>query len=201
MQATATPLPATWDAVRAVWLLVGSTGATAAVQRFLAGFRRCPPVAFVYAQHYDPARQEQLRQLTPGNPAFHMELVEDFHRLVPGRVLIVPPRHRVVFGPRGQVCAGAEGWGTGHTPDIDELQVLFAAARFPATGIILFSGMGNDGAGGLDILDATGARIWIQDPATAACGGIPLAAAATGRVHRSGSPEALARAMEQIYED
>lgn len=182
-----------------MWLLAGSAGATAAVQRFLGSFRQCPPVAFLYAQHYDPARQEQLGQLTASNPAFRMELVEGDHRLAPGRVLIVPPRHKIAFGPRGRVRALAEDWGASHTPDIDELQVLFAAARFAATGIILFSGMGSDGAGALDILDASGCRIWAQDPATAACRGIPLAAVATGRVHRSGSPEALALALSQIY--
>lgn len=188
-----------WKSVKAVWLLAGSAGATAAVQRFFATFRSCPPVAFLYAQHFDPMRQEQLKSLTASNKKFHMELIEGRHYLAPGRVLIVPPRQRITFGEDGVVSASGSGWEGGHTPDIDDLQVLLAAARLPSRGVILFSGMGCDGAGSLDVLDASACRIWVQDPATAICRGIPAAALATGRVHRQGSPELLAQSLEQLY--
>jgi chemotaxis response regulator CheB len=188
-----------WDRVKAVWLLAGSAGATGAVQRFLAAFRTCPPVAFVYAQHYDPARQEQLRQLTASNLIFHMELIEGPSQLAPGRVLIVPPRNRIAFGDNGAVGLEAARWRGGHTPDFNELGSMLAAARLPASGLILFSGMGSDGCLSLELLSEAGSRIWAQDPATATCRGIPSAALATGLVQYSGTPEALALHLQQLY--
>jgi chemosensory pili system protein ChpB (putative protein-glutamate methylesterase) len=189
-----------WGGVKAVWLLAGSAGATAAVQQFLTGFRAsCPPVGFIYAQHYDPARQEQLRQLTASNDLFQMELIEDRHRMEPGRVLIVPPRHRIAFGEDGEISVDAARWRGGHTPDFNELGAMLAAARPPASGIILFSGMGSDGCDSLASLSKVGCRIWTQDPATAICRGIPTAAMATGLVHYSGSPQALALHLQQLY--
>lgn len=188
-----------WNAVEAVWLLAGSAGATAAVQRFFSGFAGCPPVAFLYAQHYDPSRQEQLAQLTASNSQFRMELIENSHRMSPGRILIVPPRTKIRFGPGGAVAVADSRWESGYTPHLDELEVMLAAARLPAMGVILFSGMGHDGTGSLDVLDASGCRIWVQEPDTAACRGIPEAALATGLAHRSGSPEALALALQDLY--
>jgi len=190
---------AAWKNVQAVWLLAGSAGASAAVQRFLSSFRKTPPVAFLYAQHYDPVRQEQLEQLTASNELFHMELIHRSCWLSPGRVAIVPPRQRILFGPCGELRCDRDGWSGSHTPDIDELEILFAAAPLPASGIILFSGMGSDGSGNLDVLDSSGTRIWAQDIDSAICRGIPQSAMATGRVHRSGTPEALALALSQLY--
>lgn len=186
--------------IQAVWLLAGSAGATAAVQRFLASFRRCPPVAFLYAQHYDPARQEQLRQLTCSSELFQMELVEGRHKLRPGAVLMVPPRCRVGFSAGDVYAEPLSDWGPGHAPDLDELEIVFAAAALPARGLILFSGMGRDGTGSLDVLDTTGCRLWVQDPGSAVCRGIPEAALATGLIHRRATPELLASALEQLYE-
>ncbi|WP_116368493.1 chemotaxis protein CheB [Parahaliea mediterranea] len=187
--------------VQAVWLLAGSAGATGAVLRFLGAFRRRPPVAFLYAQHYDPARQEQLRQLASPSSLFALRLIEERHPLRAGEVLIVPPRWRIGIDAEAVWAEREAGWeAAGHTPDIDELEVLLAAARLPARGLILFSGMGNDGAGGLDVLDTTGCRLWVQQPASAVCRGMPEAALASGLVHRSATPELLAAALEQLYE-
>ncbi|MBN7797143.1 chemotaxis protein CheB [Parahaliea mediterranea] len=188
-----------WKGVQAVWLLAGSAGATAAVHRFLGGFRRCPPVAFIYAQHYDPARQDQLRHLVDDNKLFHMELIEGRHQMAPGTVLIVPPHRRIRFCGGLDIAAESAPWEGHHTPDIDELEVMLAAAGLPSIGVVLFSGMGSDGAGSLDVLDASGCRIWVQDPDTASCRGMPRAALDTGLVHRQGGPELLAYTLEQLY--
>ena len=188
-----------WKGLQAVWLLAGSAGAVAAVQRFLGSFKRCPPVAFIYAQHYDPTRQEQLRHLGDDDNIFQMELIERHHKLAPGTVLIVPPHRRIRFCGGLEITAEAGAWEGPHTPDIDEVEVMLAAASLPSIGVVLFSGMGRDGAGSLDVLDASGCRIWVQDPATATCRGMPGAALETGLVHRQGSPEMLAYTLEQLY--
>lgn len=184
---------------RGTWLLAGSAGATAAVQAFLDAFRQAPPVAFLYAQHYDPTRQQQLRQLTAANPGFSMSLLEDTQHLAPGRVVIVPPAWQLAFTREDEVRVRKAPWRGGHTPDFNSLFLAFMHAPVPDKGVILFSGMGDDGCRALPALAAAGINVWAQDPATATCPGLPRAALACGVVQDCGSPRALALALRDRY--
>ena len=188
-----------WNDVRGVWLLAGSAGATAAIQQFLNAFDKPPPVAFLYAQHYDPDKQYQLENFTLGNPLFSLQLADSLHSLAPGRVIMIPPRCKVTLGEFGQISSTRSSWDSRYTPDINELLVILTAANLPSPGVIIFSGMGNDGAQALQVFDAAGGRIWAQSRDSAICQGMPQAAIATGLVHRTGDPTELARALENIY--
>jgi chemosensory pili system protein ChpB (putative protein-glutamate methylesterase) len=188
-----------WSEVRGVWLLAGSAGATSAIQQFFNAFSVPPPVAFIYAQHYDPKKQHQLDSFTVQNAQFSLLVGEGVHTLTPARVIMIPPACKVTVGSFGQISSTRSGWGGHYTPDINELLVILTAANLPSPGVIIFSGMGDDGAGALRVFDAAGGRIWAQDPATAVCHAMPQAAINTGLVHRSGDPAELARALEQLY--
>ena len=184
-------------ALRSVWVLAGSAGASRAVQDFLNGFQRTPPAAFIYAQHYDPERQDQLGELTLENPRFRLQLAEARHALTPGKVIMVPPRCKIAINRFAEVCSTRAGWEDHLTPNIDELLVMFAASGLPRMGVIIFSGMGRDGAAALEVLAALGCRIWAQDPDSAVCTSMPRAAIATGYVQRTGSPAQLASSFAQ----
>ena len=188
-----------WEDVEAVWVLAGSAGAGSAVRDFLNAFTAAPPVAFIYALHFDPDKQEQLQQLTLENPAFNLQLCDGSHTLVPGSVIMVPPRGKVTIGSDGSMCSTDISWEQCHTPDIAELLVIFSAANLPNPGVIVFSGMGSDGTQVLNVLDAGGTRIWAQSPESAICSSMPQAAVDTGLVHCTGTPEELAKEFVQLF--
>lgn len=188
-----------WGEVRGVWLLAGSAGATAAIQAFLNSFTEPPPVAFLYAQHLDPAQQHLLLNFTVQNEQFSLRMAEGTQTLQPARLVMIPPRCKVAVTPFGQLSTTREEWGGQHTPDINELLVILSAAKLPSPGVIVFSGMGNDGATALPIFKAAGGRVWAQSPASAVCPAMPQAAIDSGLVKKTGQPEALARALEAIY--
>jgi chemosensory pili system protein ChpB (putative protein-glutamate methylesterase) len=165
------------------------------VQAFLSAFSEPPPVAFIYAQHLEPQLQHQLERFTPQNAAFSFELVEGSHVLAARQVLVVTPRHRITLHNSGRVNCARSPWNTEHTPDINELITLLSTLDHPDRGVILFSGMGDDGCEALPTFDASGGSIWAQSPASAASEGIPRAAIATGLVERVGEPAALAEAL------
>ncbi|MFT6957257.1 MAG: chemotaxis response regulator CheB [Halieaceae bacterium] len=190
-----------WNQVEAVWLLAGSAGASSAIQSFLNAFRAVPPVAFIYAQHFDPDMQNQLEQLTLENRSFTLRLGTGMCQLAQGRVLMIPPRSKVTLNSAGELYSTRSAWEGDYTPDINEILVIMAAAELPARGVIFFSGMGNDGAKNLSVLEAVGARIWAQSPSSAICSAMPQAAIDTGLVTRSDDPAELARILEMIYTD
>jgi chemosensory pili system protein ChpB (putative protein-glutamate methylesterase) len=183
------------DEIRSVWLLVGSTGAGDALQTFLNYFRTAPPVAFIYAQHYDPLHQEHLRELTLENSAFTLRVADRPRCMGRGRIVLVPPRNQISISSSGCVSPGILGWRNRYTPHIDQLLKMFAAVSLPAPGVIFFSGMGSDGVAGLSRVAGQGLRAWAQDPVTAVCGAMPQAAISTGHIQHIACPAGLAAAV------
>ena len=185
--------------VRAVWLLAGSAGAAPAVQSFLNALAHPPPVAFLYAQHFDADRQDQLTELVPENAQFSMELLTAPTSLSPARVLIVSPTSQFALRNDSVRPREDEGWGEGHSPDINQVLAELEQAECLEKGVIIFSGMGADGSEALPAFTAAGGIAWTQDPGHAICSGMPAAALATGCVSRTGTPEALAAALQRRY--
>ena len=185
--------------VKSVWLMVGSTGAGEALQAFLNRFRTPPPIAFLYAQHYDPELQDHLGELTLENSSFELCLADRSACLKPGRVVIVPPRNRVSIADTGCVSPAGLGWRNRYSPHIDELLLTFSRAGLPAPGVIFFSGMGDDGSRALLQIADSGTDLWAQDPLTAVCGAMPQAAIDTGLVSYVSCPAGLASALLNRY--
>lgn len=190
-----------WQEVKAVWLLAGSAGATGAVQQFLNGFTRLPPVAFLYAQHLDPQLHHQLERFTPQNPLFSLAVAQGSHNLEAGQIVMISPRHKVTLHEFGRITSTRDAWNTDHTPDVNELLILLSALRVPERGVIVFSGMGDDGREALPTFDASGGSIWAQSPASAMSAAMPRAAIETGLVKRVGDPASLAAAFVARYSD
>jgi chemosensory pili system protein ChpB (putative protein-glutamate methylesterase) len=188
-----------WQEVRGVWLLAGSAGATSAIQAFLNTFMQPPPVAFIYAQHLDPSQQRQLQRFTVENPLFSLHSSETAQALQPSKLVMVSPRRSLVVSEFGQLNSTRSAWEGEYTPDINELLVILSAVKLPSPGVIIFSGMGSDGAAALPVFAAAGGRVWAQSPGSAICPAMPQAAIDSGFVQRTGEPEALARAIEALY--
>lgn len=188
-----------WADVKGVWLLAGSAGATSAVQEFLNAFDEPPPVAFVYAQHLDPEQQHQLERFTLNNTKFSLRIADGMLALEPARIVMLSPRRKIIVNKFGQMAGTRSPWGGRHTPDINELLVILSAAGLPAPGVIIFSGMGDDGATALEVFDAGGGQVWAQSPESAICPAMPQAAIDTGLVQNTGTPLALAEALGALY--
>ncbi|MEZ5572989.1 MAG: chemotaxis protein CheB [Halioglobus sp.] len=189
-----------WSEVRGVWLLAGSAGATGAVQEFLNAFRQPPPVAFLYAQHLDPTQHQLLQRFTLQNNQFSLSMSRGVQVLAPAHLVMISPRYKVTLNAFGRLATTLQPWDGLHTPDINELLVILSAAQLPAVGVIIFSGMGDDGAAALRLFEAAGGRVWAQSPASAICPAMPQAALNSGLVEKCGSPTQLASALSQFYE-
>lgn len=112
-----------------------------------------------------------------------------------------PQAGQIYFAPEGQhlVLDGSGSWQyasgapvSGHRPSVT--QTFNAIARFYGSRTIgvLLSGMGEDGAEGLQTIDAVGGLTFAQNAETCVVYGMPKVAIEQGCVHHVLPPEAIA---------
>lgn len=190
------PLPASLNrvtsaALQHVWVLGSSLGGPEAVKEFLDALPKGLPAAFIYGQHIDQQFVPVLAQVLGRHAHFKLRVAEQGMNVSNGDVLIVPTDHEITFQQERVRCL-QHPWPGPYGPSVDQL-MLNSVACFPQAGVILFSGMGNDGAEAAQILSDRGTEIWAQSTESCISPAMPDAARETGAVSFSGSPQALAK--------
>ncbi len=173
-----------------VFVLGSSLGGPEAVKAFLDALPKGLPVGFVYGQHIDAQFVSVLAQVLGRHSHFKLRIAEQDSALHNGEVLIVPAEKEVTF-KQGAVHVLDRPWPGPYGPSVDQL-ILNTLQHFPQAGVILFSGMGNDGAEAVSQLQHDGVQVWAQSSETCASAAMPDASRETGAVSFSGSPQQLA---------
>lgn len=173
-----------------VFVLGSSLGGPEAVKAFLDALPKGLPVGFVYGQHIDAQFVSVLAQVLGRHSHFKLRIAEQDTALHNGEVLIVPAEKEVTF-KQGAVHVLDRPWPGPYGPSVDQL-ILNTLQHFPQAGVILFSGMGNDGAEAVSQLQHDGVQVWAQSSETCASAAMPDASRETGAVSFSGSPQQLA---------
>ena len=181
-----------------VWILGSSLGGPEAVKEFLDALPNGLPVAFIYGQHIDQQFVSVLAQVLGRHAHFTLQVADDGVPLNNGEVLIVPAEHEIVFR-QNRVQWLDRPWPGPYGPSVDQL-MLNAVESFPQAGVILFSGMGNDGAEAAQILSEKGTLIWAQSGDSCASSAMPDSARETGAVSFSGTPQQLAKHLVEHIE-
>jgi two-component system chemotaxis response regulator CheB len=155
-----------------------STGGTVAVENIARALPPDgPPVVIV--QHLPPyiteAFARRLDQLSP----LHVEEARDGVALKRGTALVAPGGKHVILERRGTelcVCLRNGAKVNGHRPAVDVLfHTVAEAVGAEAVGVLL-TGMGRDGAEGLNAMHSAGALTFVQDEVTSVVWGMPKAA-------------------------
>lgn len=196
----ATPVVRPLASPCSVWLLGASLGGPAAVKGFLDCLPATLPVAFIYAQHIDAGFEHQLPRILGRENAWRVRNCEEGTRLEPGEVLVAPITRALKFGRDGQVCLQEHPWPGAYQPAIEALLDEVTAAFAPLCGAIIFSGMGEDGVAACGRMRHQGMQVWTQSAESAACATMPQAVQEAGFSSLQGSPEQLALAMCQWFE-
>lgn len=189
----------TVGAPQAVWVLAASTGGPAAVGEFMAALRPGLPIALVYAQHIEANFDRVLGAALEQHRHFVVNLGRGAQRLQAGTLLVVPADRQLRFLPFHRVLETTAPWSGPYQPVCDQVIAQLARQYRRDCGVIVFSGLCDDGALGCRIAQSQGSEVWVQSPASCACPEMPLAALATGAVGREGSPRELAEALNNRY--
>jgi chemosensory pili system protein ChpB (putative protein-glutamate methylesterase) len=178
------------------WILAASTGGPAAVSRFIQELPAVLPIAFLYVQHIDPKQSESLARSFSKNSGFPCDVVEHGSVLSAGKIHLFTSRERVELLPNRTLYIHADTeWNGNYIPSINQLVANIAYIYKQACGLIIFTGMGDDGAASCRLLHQQGGTIWAQTPESSTSDSMPLAAMATGYVSLTGTPEQLAQAL------
>jgi two-component system chemotaxis response regulator CheB len=172
------PLASTAEHEVRVIAIGASTGGTAALERLLGELLpEGPPVLIV--QHL-PSAQIISAFATRLNRDLRcpVEVAREGEPLLPGAVWIAPgDRHLVLASRAGElhIKLHAHDRVHGHRPAVDVLFQSLVALERGAIGVLL-TGMGSDGAHGLNQMHAAGAHTIVQDEASSVVWGMPKAA-------------------------
>ncbi|MBU1329145.1 MAG: chemotaxis protein CheB [Gammaproteobacteria bacterium] len=189
-----TPLVA-GEPARQVWLLAASLGGPAAVKAFLDALPGGLPVAFLYAQHIDPAFESVLPQAVGRHSQWHVNPARDGDSLRCGEVVVVPISQELNFSDERCMQISARSWPEPYSPSIDQMMLNLAQAYGDQCGVIAFSGMGSDGCAAAAYVRRQGAAIWTQRADTCAAPSMPESLREAGYSSFSAEPRELAEAL------
>lgn len=183
-----------------VWLLAASTGGPDAVERFLAATIPAPRLALLYVQHLTASHFPQLvRRLATRAGRWHVQIANTGNYLLEGTLSVVSPDHKLRIHRDRGVRLLPSPWPGPYRPSADQVAESLALAYRESAGMIVFSGMGDDGALGSEHIREHGGEIWVQHPERCIASAMPEAVLARGEVDYSGDVAALARRFNYRY--
>lgn len=180
-----------------VWLLAASAGGLQAVREFLEGLDSFQDVAFVYAQHIEAEQAEQLVKMITRNTLWRAQMAIAGNLLTIGSVTVVPPERRIAVS-NGLVATLPSPWPGPYAPNIDAVATELASEYGPACGMIVFSGMGDDGVAGSRLICEKGGSVLVQSPVDCTVPALSEAVLKHGSFNHSGNVDQLREAFVKL---
>ncbi len=180
--AQAAPRSAPSDMRFPIVVLAASTGGPATVMRLVPGFTKDFPAAVLLVQHMPPSFTSQFAVQLAEFTNIRVKDAEQNEALQPGCLYVCPGSQHLRITPAGRIQLDDTGRIGGYLPRIDiTMETVAAYAGAMSIGAVL-TGMGNDGAKGVQAIKAAGGLVLAQDEATSVIFGMPAEAIKTGAV-------------------
>lgn len=129
-----------------VWLLLASLGGPAAVKEFLDHLPADLPIGFLYAQHIDQPLEKSLPRAVGRHSPWRVRLASHNDFVRSGEVVVVPVDQELALTAGGRMQCSGQPWRGRYTPSFEQMILNLAAAFGSRCGVIVFSGMGEDGS-------------------------------------------------------
>lgn len=175
-----------------VWVLAGSIGGPDAIHKFLEALPPELGIAFVYANHLQKDFENVLASAMARNSHYPAYVPNHGDVLSTNKVAVISPVYMTTVKQNGTVQVSKQPWQGPYKPNLDHVVSSVAQTFGHTGGVIIFSGMCDDGAASCRIMKQNGGKVWTQKPDTCVSSAMPDAARLTGCVEKLGSPEELA---------
>ena len=181
-----------------IWVLAASTGGLNAVKEFLDALPTGLKLALVYVQHIESQQNHTLANSIARNSDYNGQMAGHGDVLCVDTVTVVASDKQLDILKNGTLAIRDHPWRGAYRPSIDHI-VASVAARFGrGSGVIYFSGSGDDGIVGARLMSRSGGRVWIQTPTQCTVDAMPNAINATGCVKLIDSVENLAIHLQRL---
>jgi two-component system chemotaxis response regulator CheB len=178
-------------------VVAASTGGPATLMKFVPYFPKDFPGAVILVQHMPGSFTSQFSQQLQEVSQIRVKEAEAGEIIVPGQLYICPGSHHMRVSPTGRVSLDDGPRIGGYRPCADLTFDSAADYAGPMSIGIILTGMGNDGAKGVQTVKNVGGHVIAQDESTAVIFGMPLEAIKTGAVDQTLPIEAIYNAVER----
>ncbi len=184
---------------KSVWVLGASTGGPEAVNQFLIALKKMPEdTAFIYVQHIDLNMHQSLLVMLNKHSYLKIENTVTSKRIMSGYLYLVNPDEQVDITQAGVIVPTSTPWLGFYKPSIDQVMAKVARIYSHACGVIIFSGMGDDGASSAQYFKTHGGSVMVQSAQSSTIDSMPLSVMKNINVSFVGSPEQLAQKLTEF---
>ncbi|HLJ86055.1 MAG TPA: chemotaxis response regulator protein-glutamate methylesterase [Candidatus Angelobacter sp.] len=163
-------------------VVAASTGGPATMMRFVPYFPKDFPGAVILVQHMPGSFTSQFSQQLAEVSQIKVKEAEPGEIVVSGQLYICPGSHHLRISATGRINLDDGPRVGGYRPCADlTLESAGDYAGVMGIGVVL-TGMGNDGAKGVQAIKNAGGHVIVQDESTAVIFGMPQEAIKTGVV-------------------
>lgn len=164
-------------------LAIGSsTGGPAALYKMLDGFPADFSIPIVIVQHISFGFMDGLVSWLGGGCKLQVQVGTHGQKLQPGTVYMAPDDAHMVVDSFSRIRLQQDPPINGHRPAVTALFHSVASAFGPNAMGIIMTGMGSDGAAGIQAMRKAGAITIAQDEASCVVFGMPKEAIALGAI-------------------
>lgn len=171
------------DAAFDIVALAASAGGLQALSQVLSSLPASFPAAIVIVQHLDRKHRSFMADILSRRTLLLVKQAEDGDRISPTTVYIAPPNRHLLAKPDGTLSLTQSELVHFVRPSADLLFDSVAASYKDRAIAVVLSGMGNDGAKGVQAISKMGGTVIAQDKETSQFFGMPNAAIQTGSVN------------------
>jgi two-component system chemotaxis response regulator CheB len=178
--------------------IAASTGGPGVLHEILQGLPADFPIPIVLVQHITSGFVPGFVRWLDSVTALQVVSAKEGDRVAPGRVLVAPDDAHLTVTPGGVVSLERTEPIKGQRPSATRLfEAVAASYRNNALGIVL-TGMGEDGADGLEVLRRYGGHVIAQAEAGCVVFGMPRAAIVRGLAHQVLNPTEIAEVLHAM---
>ncbi len=178
--------------------IASSTGGPGVLRQILSALPGDVSIPIAVVQHITPNFTQGFAQWLDGQTELHVTVAEDRDWLEPGHVLVAPEGAHMVVAPGGIVRLDDSPPVHGLRPSANPLFESAARVYGDGTVGVVLTGMGEDGADGLQRLRLAGGYVLAQDEASCVVYGMPKAAVERGVVDRVLRPDQIASTLNRL---
>jgi two-component system chemotaxis response regulator CheB len=153
----------------------------------------------VVVQHITPGFTEHMVTWLNDEVKLKVETAKTGDRVEAGKVLIAPSDHHMLVVPGGLIRLDSGPPVNGQRPSANRLFTSVAQTYSSSAVGIILTGMGDDGADGIETLGKTGAHIIAQNEQTSIVFGMPSQAIQRGVVDEVLSPDEIAQTLIELH--